>query len=453
MAARIHVFDGDPAARAELERAIGGEGWSVAAAGDAADELRLLASAPPPDLVVGGAERGGLEALEALRAAAPDTPVLLVADDSSIVDAVQAIQRGAFDYVSRSGGWEAVAVAAGRALRHRALVIENRALRRDLREKYRLDDVVGRSDAMLEVFKTAARVAATNAAVLLAGERGTGRERVARAVHQASPRSSAPFVVCDCAALPGAVLEAELFGEPTLPGASPARALLEDARGGTLYLASVGRMGPSVQLRLSRALDEPVAAEQQDAARLDVRIIASTDEDLHAAAREGRFREDLLYRLDVVAIAIPALRDRREDIPLLVEHFAAKHGSGRAAVSPAAMDLLVGHDWPGNVRELENAVARAFALCTAGVVMPDDLPPRLRESHPRGPLKGGPGRRPTLAQLDREYAAEVLRETRGNKTRAAEILGIDRKTLYRLLEDSNVSARASAVGGGVIRVR
>jgi DNA-binding NtrC family response regulator len=444
MAATIWVIDDDASSRELLGRVLRTRGWAVAQLADGREALEKLAADGPPDLVVSDirmAEVGGLEVTEAFRKDAPDTPVILVTAFGNVDGAVEAIRRGAFDYVSKPYDVDAVTLTAERALERRRLASENRALRRQLRDKYRLENAVGRSEPMLQVFKTAARVAASDATVLILGESGTGKELVARAIHAASPRAAGPFVPVDCGAIAEGVLESELFGHVrgAFTGAQAARrGLFEEAGGGTLFLDEVGDVGPGLQARLLRALQEGTIRRvgANEAIPVDVRVVAATNKDLEAAVRAGRFREDLFYRLNVVTLRIPPLRERREDVPVLAEHFAAKHGRGEgAAVSPEAREILQAYDWPGNVRELENVIARALALNPSGVVVPADLPERLRGAAP-GPAKGiplPPGFRPSLDELSRRYVALVLAECGGNKTRAAEQLGIDRKTLYRIL--------------------
>ena len=444
-AATIFVVDDDASSRDLLSRILASEGHRVTALADGREALEeLRRGGSPPDLVVSDIRMGevdGLELTDALRLESPDTKVILVTAFGNIDGAVEAIRRGAFDYISKPYDVDAIKVVVARALEQRRLSLENRALRRDLRDKYRLENVVGRSEAMLQVYKTAARVAATDATVLIEGESGTGKELVARAIHAASPRSAGPFVAVDCGAIAEGVLESELFGHArgAFTGAQASRrGLFEEATHGTLFLDEIGDVGPNLQARLLRALQEGTVRRvgTNEAIAVDARVVAASNRDLAQAAKEGRFREDLFYRLNVVNIRIPPLRERREDIPLLAEHFAAKHGRPEGAtVSPAARDLLLAYDWPGNVRELENVVARALALNPSGVITPDDLPEHLRGARPAPP--GGTSflasDRPPLAELDRRYASQVLRETGGNKTRAAEILGIDRKTLYRIL--------------------
>ncbi|MFL5261123.1 MAG: sigma-54-dependent transcriptional regulator [Anaeromyxobacteraceae bacterium] len=445
--ARIIVCDDDTSSRELLARILSGAGHKVTALSDGREVLERVASAEvPPDLVVSDIRMGdvdGLALTDALRERAPDTPVILVTAFGNIDGAMDAIRRGAFDYISKPYDVDGIKVVVARALEQRRLALENRSLRRDLREKYRLDNVVGRSEAMLQVYKTAARVALTDATVLIQGESGTGKELVARAIHTASPRAQRPFVAVDCGAIAEGVLESELFGHArgAFTGAQATRrGLFEEADLGTLFLDEIGDIGPNLQARLLRALQEGTIRRvgTNEPIAVDVRVVAATNKDLEEEVKAGRFREDLFYRLCVVTIRIPPLRERPEDIPLLAEHFAAKHGRAEgAAISAAARDLLVAYAWPGNVRELENVVARALALNPSGVVIPEDLPEHVRGARPAAAPFGGVATqdRPTLAELERRYAAQVLGETGGNKTRAAEILGIDRKTLYRLLGD------------------
>ena len=443
MAARILVIDDDQSRRELLTRILGQDGHQVTALADGREAIEALGSGDPPDLVVSDirmAEADGLQVTDAYRQKAPDTPVILVTAFGTVDGALEAIRRGAADYLSKPYDVDAIKLVVARALKQRALAMENRSLRRGLRDKYRLENVVGRSEAILQVFKTAARVASTDATVLIQGESGTGKELVARAIHQSSPRAQGPFVAVDCGAIAEGGLESELFGHArgAFTGAQVARrGLFEEASGGTLFLDEIGDVGPNLQARLLRALQEGTIRRvgTNESIAVDVRVVAASNRDLEAAVKEGTFRADLYYRLAVVTIGIPPLRERREDIPLLAEHFAHKHGrSEGSAISPAARDLLVAYDWPGNVRELENVVARALALNPSGVILPDDLPEAVRSGEADAAPAGLAGdERPTLEELERRYARQVLGETGGNKSRAADILGIDRKTLYRIL--------------------
>jgi two-component system, NtrC family, response regulator AtoC len=437
---RILVVDDDPAGRELLRKVLGTEGHQVIQAADGREALAELAR-QPADLVVSDIRMpdiDGVQLLERMRAAAPDVPVILVTAFGDVEGAVDAIRRGAFDYLPKPYDVDGVRLVVRRALAQAALVSENRELRRQVRDKYRLEGIVGRSEAMLQVFKTAARVAQSDATVLIEGESGTGKEQVARAIHATSQRAAGPFVAVDCGAIAEGVLESELFGHArgAFTGAQATRrGLFEEANRGTLFLDEMGDVGPALQARLLRALQEGEVRRvgANEPIPVDVRVLAATNKDLARLVKDGKFREDLYYRINVVNIRLPPLRERREDVPLLAEHFAAKHGRPEgAAITPEARELLIRYDWPGNVRELENVIARALALNPSGLVVPEDLPDRLRGLPPGVPAPGSSDR-PTLDEVERRYAAQVLAETGGNKTRAAEILGIDRKTLYRIL--------------------
>jgi DNA-binding NtrC family response regulator len=434
----------------------------VVACADGAEAIERLSRDGEFDAVVSDirmTDVDGLEVLAWVRKHAPETPVLLVTAFGNVDGAVEAIRRGAYDYISKPYQVDAIKLVVDRALRHRRLAAENRHLKREIREKYALANVVGRSEGMLQVYKTAARVALTNATVLVVGESGTGKELVARAIHESSSRAQGPFIAVDCGAIAEGVLESELFGHArgSFTGATGARrGLFEEASGGTLFLDEIGDVGMRIQGQLLRVLQEGEIRRVGESApiRVDTRVVAATNKDLAEAVKGGRFREDLFYRLNVVTIRIPPLRERREDIPLLAEHFAARHaGEKGATVTSEAREALLLWDWPGNVRELENALARALALNPGGTILPEDLPEPVRELWQA--RRGGPGKppsaitppapvpvsdplfadRPTLDVLSRRYAERILREQGGNKTRAAEALGIDRKTLSRLLSE------------------
>jgi DNA-binding NtrC family response regulator len=471
--AHILVVDDDMASRGLMEQILSEDGHRVTVATDGAEALHLLRDeqargAEGYDAVVSDirmVEADGLEVLDWVVKNAVETPVLLVTAFGNVDGAVDAIRRGAYDYISKPYDVNAIKLVVDRALRHRRLSAENRRLKREISEKYALQNVVGRSEAMLQVYKTAARVALTDATVLVVGESGTGKELVARAIHGASHRAGGPFIAVDCGAIAEGVLESELFGHArgSFTGATGARrGLFEEASGGTLFLDEIGDIGQRIQGQLLRVVQEGEIRRvgESTAIKVDARVVAATNKDLSAEVKSGRFREDLFYRLNVVTIRLPPLRERREDVPLLAEHFAARHAGARGAnITTDAGDALLSYDWPGNVRELENAVARALALNPGGTILPEDLPDSVREvwrkarpegarpepaaAAPRPVLSPAPAPQqpdpilvghPTLDELNRRYAVRVLREMGGNKTRAAEALGIDRKTLSRLLE-------------------
>lgn len=437
-AAHLLIVDDDPHARDLLQRLLGGLG-EVCLARGVEEALERLAEEGPFDLVLTDMAmpepEEGLEVLKAVRARHPDTPVIVITAFGNVEGALDSIQQGAYDYLSKPFDVDAIVRIARRALEQKRLVEENRSLRRRVER----GTLVGRSPALLEVYKQVARAASTSVPVLITGETGTGKELVARELHKRSPRASGPFTPVDCGAIAESLMESELFGHSkgAFTGATGARrGLFEEADGGTLFLDEIGDVGPKVQAQLLRALQEGEVRRvgESTPVRVDVRVVAATNKDLAARVAAGQFREDLLYRLDVVHLHLPPLRERREDIPALVEHFAARHARGgvRPVVTEEALARLVAYEWPGNVRQLENVVARALALNVTGVLGPQDIPEPIGDAPKR--LTGLAGDMPSLAELSRRYAAHVLQHVGGNKSEAARLLGVDRKTLYKLLE-------------------
>jgi DNA-binding NtrC family response regulator len=418
-----------------------------------------LAAGRSIDLVLSDVRLGdgpdGMEVLAAFQRSQPQTPVILMTAFGDVENVMKAIQQGAYDYISKFPfAPRELVQTVERALERRRLLEENRALRREGRGRMR--EIVGRSPAMLEVYKLVARVAASMSTVLVVGESGTGKELVARAIHNHSPRAGGPFVAVNCTALTESLLESELFGHAkgAFTGAEKSkRGLFEEAAGGTLFLDELGDINPKMQAQLLRVLQEGEIRRvgASEPIHVDVRVVAATNRDLEEEVQRGRFREDLYFRINVVTIRLPPLRERPEDIALLVDHFLSKYaqreGRAEAGIADEAVELLRRYSWPGNVRELENVVERALALSKSGIILPSDLPAEVR---------GGDSRpaqlsihsllldRPTLAELEQRYVNLILQEEGGNKKRAAEILGIDRRTLYRTLERGQ-SGAASAV--------
>jgi DNA-binding NtrC family response regulator len=445
--ARILVVDDDPQARDLLQRLLGTLGEVTSAPDPRRAEERL--GEGPFDLVMTDMampEPGdGLKVLQAVKARLPDTPVIVVTAFGNIEGALDSIQQGAFDYLAKPFDVDAILRVSRRALEQKRLVEENRTLRQQVERTAGV--LVGRSPALLEVYKQVARAAASNVPVLITGETGTGKEMVARALHKRSPRAAGPFIPVDCGAITESLMESELFGHAkgSFTGASGARrGVFEEASGGTLFLDEIGDVGMKVQSQLLRVLQEGEIRRVGESVpvKVDVRVVAATNKDLKERVEEGLFREDLLYRLDVVHLHLPPLRERREDIPALVEHFAARHARGgvRPVVTPEAMARLTGYDWPGNVRQLENVVARALALNVTGVLGPQDFPEPIGDATQK--LTGLAGDMPSLAELSRRYAAHVLQHVGGNKSEAARLLGVDRKTLYKLLEAPGAEAES-----------
>ncbi|MBX7116819.1 MAG: sigma-54 dependent transcriptional regulator [Myxococcaceae bacterium] len=437
MKQHILIVDDDPHARDLLKRLVGPLG-DVHEAADSTAAQKMLSTLPRVDLVMTdmamNEPQEGLKVLAATRELHAETPVVVITAYGNIEGALDTIQQGAFDYLQKPFDVDAIVRVVRRALEQRRLVEENRSLRQQVRQT----PLVGRSAALLEVYKQVARAAGTNVPVLITGETGTGKEMVARALHQRSLRASAPFIPVDCGAIAESLMESELFGHAkgAFTGAASARrGLFEEADAGTLFLDEIGDVGPKIQAQLLRALQEGEIRRvgESNSIKVDVRVVAATNKDLKVLAKEGKFREDLLYRLDVVSLHLPPLRERKEDIPALVQHFAAAHarGGARPVVTPEAIERLCAYSWPGNVRQLENVVARALALNATGVLGPTDFPAPIGDAESKSAPLVAEGL--SLSELSRRYAAQVLQQTSGNKSEAARILGVDRKTLYKLL--------------------
>jgi two-component system response regulator HydG len=386
----------------------------------------------------------GLDLLAAIRERDPELPVILMTAQASLQSAMQAVNQGAFYYLQKPFSNDELVALCRRAAETRTLKEENRALRRVIGRR---DDVairrpVGKYRAFIDVLKLAETVAPADSTVLITGESGTGKEVVARYIHSLSERVDGPFISINCGALPENLLESELFGhlEGSFTGAVRDRdGLLVAAGGGTFFLDEVGEMPPSLQVKLLRAVQErevvPVGATEP--VPIDVRIIAATNRDLEDEVRRGSFRSDLYYRLNVISLHLPPLRERVADIPLLAEHFlqalSERDGERRFSLSDAALELLKRYDWPGNTRELENALERAAVLTRGEVIEVDALPARVVEDRPMPLVDERPAENPTLEIIERAYILWVLQSEGGNKARAAEVLGIDPSTLYRKL--------------------
>ncbi len=390
-------------------------------------------------------EMNGLEVSQRLGAIRPNVPVVMVTGRGGVEAVVSAMRVGVYDYITKPVDMKLLTVAIRRAVAHRRLQREVHRLRQFVDGQVGSRRIVGDSHPMHKVRDLIARVAATDASVLITGESGTGKELVAREIHDQSERSDGPFVAINCAAVPASLLESELFGHVrgAFTDARGARSgLFVEANGGTLFLDEVGEMPLEMQPKLLRALQErhvrPVGGARE--VGFDARIVASTNRDLLSEAADGTFRQDLFYRLNVVRIDVPPLRERGRDILLLAQHFVRQHaeatGKQVEGIAPPAASRLLTYSWPGNVRELENCIERAVTLTLFDHLVVDDLPETvLSEASP------GPVRTPDhvdelvpLAELERKYIQRVLKLVKGNKSRAAEILGLDRRTLYRKLK-------------------
>jgi len=449
--ANILVVEDDAAARDLLVEALRKEGYDVEAVAGGEDAM-ARSRATAFDLVLTDIRMGGVSGFDVLRAfkeSSPETPIVLLTAFGSMEGAIEAMKQGAYDYLAKPFRREEITLVVRRSLEHRRLVRENAKFREELRERDGRSPLVGSSPPMLEVYKLVAKVATGKSTVLLEGESGTGKELVARAIHANSPRRERPFIPVNCAALPETLLESELFGHEkgAFTGAVGARpGLFEAADGGTLFLDEIGDISPALQVKLLRVLQEQEVRRVGStvALRLDCRIIVATNRDMAALVKEGRFREDLFYRLNVVRILLPPLRDRREDIPMLAHHFLQQCSGGDSPAIrgflPETMACLQRYGWPGNVRELENVIERVVSLSRGPLVLPSDLPEAVRQIGAgstvgsAGDTAGQSGALPTLEEMEKRYLQQVLQETGGNKVQAAKILGIDRRTLYRMAE-------------------
>jgi len=392
------------------------------------------------DLMMPGMD--GLELMRRLRGVSPETLVIIMTAFGTIETAVEAIKQGAYDYLTKPFRMAQVLLAIDKAEKDKLLRDEMALLRREVAEKYSFHNIVGRSKPMVDVFQLIQAVSRSDATVLIRGSSGTGKELVAKAIHYGSPRAEGPFVAVNCSALPETLLESELFGHVrgAFTGAtSDRRGLFEVAGGGSIFLDEIGDLTAPLQLRLLRVLQEKEIRRVGDSASrsVDVRVIAATNRDLEAAMQEGRFRDDLYYRICVIPVHLPDLKDRREDIPILATHFlkglAERAEKAPEGFEPAAMEALVSYDWPGNVRELENVIERAVTLGTARRISPDDLPVRLRDAPPP-PEVGLELEGFTLHEAEAKQVVRAMEAAGGSKTKAARLLGIDRRTLYRKME-------------------
>ena len=445
--AHLFVVDDEASARTTLALLLRRRGHRVEEADGVASATKRLAE-QTFDLVVTDLrmpDGDGLDVLQAARAQADAPEVILLTAYAEWKSAKEAIRLGALDYFEKGQEPEELFHRIDNALASRALRRENANLKAQLRERYGLPGLIAQSPAMQAVLDLVERVAPTDATVLIQGESGTGKEVIAKAVHHASPRAARPFVAVNCGAVPETLLESELFGyvRGAFTGAAGGKlGLFEEAGGGTLFLDEIAEMPAMLQVKLLRALQsgEVRRLGATQAATIDVRVLAATNGDLATRISQGSFREDLFYRLNVIQVVLPPLRDRREDIPALAEHFLARAAAklGRTLrLSPAALERVLRYPWPGNVRELENAIERAAILSRSETVEPDDLPPHVSAGLQLGPSPALP-RQVTLAEAERAHILTTLERFGRNHSGAAEALGIGRTTLWRKLKEYGI---------------
>jgi len=450
---RVLIVDDDTETRELLREIVAKEGYQVQTAEGAEAALHQV-SREEPDVVITDIQMPGMDGLALLaelQTRIPKTLVILVTAYGSLKTAVDGIKAGAFDYLGKPFIVDDVRLVVRRAMDHKHVLSENQELREQLRDRYRFDNIVGASPGMVAVYKVIARVAQSDSTVLLQGESGTGKELVARAIHANSPRSSGPFVAVDGGTLAESLLESELFGHErgAFTGATVTKkGLLEKAHLGTCFLDEVSDISPALQSKLLRVIQEREIRRVggNDTIPVDVRVIAASNKDVKALVEAGKFREDLYYRLNVVTIAVPPLRERLEDIPMLAQSFIQKYGTAKeksvTGISPDAMALLSQYSWPGNVRELEHAIEHAVALTPHSIILLDDLPQEVKSAAAATGNQGGGWM--TLKDLERDYILRALETHQRDLGRTAEILGIHRKTLQRKLRQYSLPDSSSS---------
>ncbi|HEX5752334.1 MAG TPA: sigma-54 dependent transcriptional regulator [Archangium sp.] len=457
-AQRILVVDDEGNARRAIATILGEEGYEVAEASNGEEGLARLSDFSPAVVLtdVRMPKMDGLTFLQKAREQGSDATFIVMTAFASVETAVEAMRAGAENYLVKPLDANAVLVVLSKALEKRALKREAETLREQVRQRTRFHNIIGEAPQLQGIYEVVRRAASTRATVLILGESGTGKELIAQAIHQESQRRDKPFVKVHCAALSESLLESELFGHEkgAFTGAVARKeGRFELADGGTLFLDEIGEISPAVQVKLLRVLQqrefERVGGTQS--LKVDVRIVAATHRDLVAEVKAGKFREDLYYRLNVVAVTLPPLRERKSDIPALVSHFLEKYsdayGKDVRGLAPGTLQAMLSYDWPGNIRELENAIERAVVLAGGNELTTDDLPPVLRGPRPTNssPSSLIPGA--TLAQIEREAILRTLEMVQGSTTRAAEILGISvRKVQYRLKEYGTGATGKPAAG-------
>ena len=438
---RILIVDDELIVRQSLSDWLAESGYEVEAV-DGGSKAIPLVKQKEWDLLLVDLKMQGMDGIDVMRAVkkiSKNLPVVIITGYPTVDTAVQAMKQGAYDYIVKPFNPEEIDLVIRNVVAHQNLVKENIRLRQELKRRYQFKDIIGKSRKMQEVLVLVKTVARSNSTVLIQGESGTGKELIARAIHSTSPRSKRPFIAVSCAALPETLLESELFGHErgAFTGAvSSRKGKFELANKGTLFLDEVGDTSQKTQADLLRVLEEREFARigGSELIKVDVRVISATNKDLDTLVSEAKFREDLYYRLNVVTIHVPPLRERKQDIPLLVEHFLEKYSVENEkrieSIDEDALDSLMKYHWPGNVRELENAVERAVVVAKSDVVSPDDLPPSVRGETGEALGPSLAAHSVPLQEIERRYIRQVLEAANWNIKKAAGTLKIDRTTLY-----------------------
>jgi len=451
MKPKILIVDDDSAHRKMLEAVLSAQGYEIRQAEDgqtaiAAVEKRFY------DLILMDVRMtlvSGIEALKRIKEISPGIPVIIMTAYASVSTAVEALKSGAYDYLTKPLDIDELKILINKALRHKQLEKENIYLREQLKDRFDFSKIIGQSSVMHKLLESIAIVAPTEATVLIIGESGTGKELIANAIHQNSPRKEKPLIKVNCAALPEALLESELFGHEkgAFTGALTRRqGRFQLAHKGSIFLDEIAEMAPQTQAKILRVLQErefePVGSS--NTVRVDTRVITATNKNLEEEIKEGHFREDLFYRINVVTLNIPPLRERREDIPLLTDFFLKQYAEKNRRLikgfTPKAIDILMRYDWPGNVRELANMVERSVIMVRGDMITPDEFSDTLRALDPemkKSEIGLTPGR--SLKDVEKEMILMTLEDTEGNRTHAAKILGISRRTLQLKLKEYGIN--------------
>ncbi|HEY3254221.1 MAG TPA: sigma-54 dependent transcriptional regulator [Polyangiaceae bacterium] len=450
---RVLVVDDEENLRLVLRTLLRRHGYEVETAESGEDALGMVDSFGP-DVVLTDVrmpKMGGLDLLTTLKAKGNEATVIVMSAYGNMDLALEAMKAGAYDYVQKPFKPDEVVLALRKAEERELLRRENRALRDEIRKEHRFDDILAKSQKMLDIFRTISKIAEYKTTVLVAGESGVGKELVARAIHHRSTRRGGSFVAVNCGAIPENLLESELFGHKKgafTDAVQDRRGLFEEADGGSLFLDEIGELPLALQVKLLRVLEEEKIRRVGDVRdiKIDVRIITATHRDLLAETKAGRFREDLFYRLNVLPILVPPLRDRREDIPLLIDHFVARNnvrlGTSIRGLDTESRRLLFEYPWPGNVRELENTIERAMVLAEGDQIVAQDLPDRLREARDPVQMQLATGElsvKKTMRIVEEILIRRALQRTKGNRTRAAEVLEISHRALLYKIKDYQIT--------------
>lgn len=460
MGPKILVIDDDNSLRRVLEYNLQEAGYDVISVASGEEGLRLFEDILPALVITDMKMPGmtGMQVLEAIKERSPETLVIIITAFGAVDIAVDAMKAGAYDYITKPFNREELRLTVAKALQFTGLTVENKRLRTELAHQTDLRTIIGSSPAMEKVFQVVRKVADTEASVLITGESGTGKELVARSIHANSSRRNGPFIAINCAAIPRDLLESELFGhiKGAFTGAIKDKTgKFQLAEGGTLFLDEVGELPVELQPKLLRALQEkvvePVGGTKPQ--NLDARILSATNLDIEKAIAEGAFREDLYYRLSVIPLHLPSLRERKQDIPLLLKYFCIKHGQEKVTFDKKSLDLLISYSWPGNVRELENSVERMLIMRNSDTISPDDLPDKIRNGSSFQTAAGIgeatgvfflPDDGYSLEQLEREVVVQALERNNWNQTAAARFLRIPRHTLIYRMEKYEIIPPGSA---------